>query len=253
MLHFDAMPEDTLTSLKTLSEYPLPGRFILAGETALAMYWRHRISEDLDLASYDEVLRDQQINPWLDLFSPQITEVTSLAAIADAENAGEDLRQSQRDYKLHSTKVTLFCCPECTPFLPKSASEHLGNIPVADTNTIFYLKVAALLNRHKSRDTFDLATYIHRGEKSIHDIVDAMKEVHAHTSVNLQLMKLTTNNYPQTDEGFEQLTLTGDHDAPPFDNIKTLSEFMQDQVAEYARSVSSELVESHWSPDQQER
>ena len=49
MLQFHALRSDTLDVLKKLMREPLLDDFALAGGTGLALYYGHRISEDIDL------------------------------------------------------------------------------------------------------------------------------------------------------------------------------------------------------------
>src|SRR5260221_11889397 len=49
MLYKQAIPDSTFNVLKKVSRLPFLSGFRLVGGTALALYWGHRLSEDLDL------------------------------------------------------------------------------------------------------------------------------------------------------------------------------------------------------------
>lgn len=242
------MPDSTLETIRALSGIELPGDYMLCGGTALAMHWGHRISEDLDFVLKGDRLEDRKINDWLGQVSKllPVQEVTPISAIHDSENDGFDLRESYRDYRIGDTKVTLFTKSECQSFLPDLVEDHVGTIPVLDTEVIFYLKVIALLDRHKSRDTFDLASYILRQEKNISDIVEAIRLIHPWAVIDLMLSKLTSVKYPESDEGFEQLVINGAENK--IVDTASLSKYMRDQVSLYSQELVKENSDASVNP-----
>ncbi len=62
------MKSETEALANRLSEEPLLEKFLLIGGTALSLYLKHRLSEDLDFATTERTLPTQAISDLLERF-----------------------------------------------------------------------------------------------------------------------------------------------------------------------------------------
>lgn len=91
MLQFDALRPDTLDVLKLTMAEPLLSDFTLVGGTALALYFGHRISEDIDLFNWQKFDVDLLLNELESKFQFQIKIKTPIGAHLFVDNVKTDL------------------------------------------------------------------------------------------------------------------------------------------------------------------
>ena len=136
MLQFKSVPRATLDVLKFLIEQTFINDFYLVGGTALALYWGHRISVDIDLFT------DRNVD--LDRLEAQINAMGY--SQLDSKNP------IGRIYTIKNIKCDFLNYPY--PFLyPPLISDGLQ---VAHVDDVVSLKLGALANRGAKKDIYDL-------------------------------------------------------------------------------------------------
>jgi predicted nucleotidyltransferase component of viral defense system len=136
MLQANAVSRTTLDVLKTLAEQSWIKDFNLVGGTALALYWGHRLSVDIDYFS------DQKIN--LDELEGKINRVPG--AILFSKNP------ISLAYTIHNIKSDFVNFPYRF-FYPPQTKEHFF---IAHIDDVVSLKLGALANRGAKKDFYDL-------------------------------------------------------------------------------------------------
>lgn len=152
--------------------------FTLIGGTALALQIAHRKSEDLDF--------------WLP--TDQLNKTTISAFIRDAQNAGFEARlitphhqivaskineidilASAQDYLIGGVKVTFFARKDAAYQhfnLFERTKKEGTTFDVMGKEGLFAMKSHVIHHRTRSRDLFDLKTFLQNGKK-LQDILDA--------------------------------------------------------------------------------
>ncbi len=136
MLQYQSVPRATLDVLKFLSEQPFIKDFNLVGGTALALYWGHRISVDLDFFT------DKNIN--LDLLDSRLGLITDTVL--------ENKNPIGRIYVVKETKCDFLNYPY--PFAYPPVIQD--GIQLAHIDDVVSLKLGALANRGAKKDIYDL-------------------------------------------------------------------------------------------------
>jgi predicted nucleotidyltransferase component of viral defense system len=130
----------TAEVLTKLAKFELLQKFTFVGGSALALSLAHRLSEDLDLFTWEAELE-------LDA----IFEVLNDEKFANYQLTSSSKRQV--DCMLEGVKVTFFA----NNWAELSARSHLfDNLYVADLQTLVVMKVNTLFLRAKFRDYYDL-------------------------------------------------------------------------------------------------
>src|SRR5258706_4880627 len=136
MLQFDAIPGVTMDVLKTLMRQPWITDFNLVDGTALALYWGHRVSVDIDFFS------DKKIN--LDDLEGKISQVESAVMISK--------NPIGRIYSIKDIK----CDFVNFPYIFFHPSHTEDGFSVAHIDDVVSLKLGALANRGAKKDFYDL-------------------------------------------------------------------------------------------------
>jgi len=140
-------------------------RWTLVGGTALAIHYRHRLSEDLDFFIKNSTLRQDR---------KRIDKM-----ISSLEQNGFDVVKLQEsdmqiDFEISGVKVTFFAS---SLNILQNDRVFFGNVAVASLETIKAMKMDAILNhRTLSRDFFDIATIMQRERLDIFDLLDSYKQ-----------------------------------------------------------------------------
>ena len=139
MLHTNTLPEHSLELLKKLAPVLASRGFYLAGGTALALRFGHRISVDLDF------------------FSPDSFQTESLVSVLE-DTAGEPCRVFQKtagslSVTVAETKIELF--HYTSPLLAETEIHQGVNMAsLADNGA---MKLSALTNRGSKKDFYDIS------------------------------------------------------------------------------------------------
>jgi len=236
----NSMPANTRGMFEILSRISLPmeNDVWLCGGTGLSLLWNHRQSEDMDFLSTKK-LKPGEINRWIAALQKMGYSVVDAMPLFERQLAEDDLYDLddyQRDFVIDKkVKVTFFYDEDAAKILNDAELYgKQGSIRVPDEDTLFRLKIKALLDRNKSRDSFDIATGVAMGRYSIDDIVSLIKLIQPHARVDLMLIKLMTKSYHINDEGFSSV-LNGNS---PFNTIDELSEFMSKEINEWSLKES---------------
>lgn len=136
MLQFQSVPRATLDVLRILSQKEFLKDFRLVGGTALALYWGHRISVDLDFFT------DQNIN--LNLLESNLNSLD--------DSFMESKNPIGRNYSIQNVKCDFLNYPYSFQ-LPINLVE---GIQLAQLDDVVSLKLGALANRGAKKDIYDL-------------------------------------------------------------------------------------------------
>ncbi|MFH1375858.1 MAG: nucleotidyl transferase AbiEii/AbiGii toxin family protein [Patescibacteria group bacterium] len=132
--------------------------FILVGGTALALQIQHRVSFDFDLftnGKFDtDFLATELSRAHSEIFSGNILPTLELTPVAEADDQIHFAVRNPRSVEA-GTKVTLFKFE-----FPISTVKKKGNVPLASPESIFAMKLFAILKRVEYKDFYDLAFLI---------------------------------------------------------------------------------------------
>lgn len=142
MLHHETVPAHTLELLKLISPRLGELGFYLAGETALALRFGHRISVDLDF------FNSSQFDP------PQL--VDELKALSG--KSSNITQQSKGSIALSHQDTKLEFLQYDAPFL--EPIEEIDEIPFASLSDNIAMKLSALVGRGSKKDFIDIATLL---------------------------------------------------------------------------------------------
>jgi len=147
MKKLDALAQKTKKVLIALFKLEELSQFTFVGGSALSVYLKHRISEDLDFISWGNELRNE----------------TLLRKIKDTFPKGfkiETLNKKQLNLKIEDVKITFFA----NNWEELKKNEKLaGNINIAPIQLLTGMKINSLFLRAKFRDYYDL--YVINKEK----------------------------------------------------------------------------------------
>lgn len=104
------MLKETLDLLDEIGGIPASKAFTLVGGTAIAFHANHRLSEDLDFATFDNQLNPLVIKQILNALSGshEIIDATSVGDIEEALNAGYDLLTRQQNWLVDKLRLSFF-------------------------------------------------------------------------------------------------------------------------------------------------
>lgn len=159
MKKLDALAQKTKNVLMTLSKLEELKQFTFVGGSALSVYLKHRISEDLDFFSWENELKNEAL----------------LRNVKDTFPEGfkiETLTKKQLNLKIEGVKITFFA--NNREELKKN-EKLTGNINIAPIKLLTGMKINSLFLRAKFRDYYDL--YVINKEKyTIERMYEIIKE-----------------------------------------------------------------------------
>jgi len=167
-MFYEAVPQSTLGILKDLSNYQyISENFYLAGGTGLALYLGHRISNDLDF------------------FTEQDINHNELELIFGKEKSPK-IYQSKNSiwYKFGNIEISFFKYPyRCIEDFQK-----IFNIRLASKKDIYAMKTMALIQRGAKKDFYDIYEFFN--EYTIKEIKEILITKFDFNNVNFyQLVK----------------------------------------------------------------
>lgn len=150
--------------------------YILCGGTALAMQIGHRKSEDLDFMMWRISKTEKPEVDW-NAIEKELKE-----KIGEIENFNM-LGFDQVEFLVKGVKFSFFVSDNYSPV--SSPVDYLGNIRLADIESIMAMKMEVMLRRMKFRDYYDIYCILQEGY-SIHKGMDK--------ALNLSRHRLSSKN-----------------------------------------------------------
>ena len=156
--------------------------YILCGGTALAMQIGHRKSEDLDFMMWRISKTEKPEVNW-NLIEKELKE-----KIGEIENFNM-LGFDQVEFVVKGVKFSFFVSDNLSPVT--KPIDYLGNIRLADIESIMAMKMEVMLRRMKFRDYYDIYCMLQEGY-SIHNGMEKALNLSRHrlSSKNIVAMLL---------------------------------------------------------------
>ena len=150
--------------------------YILCGGTALAMQIGHRKSEDLDFMMWRISKTEKPEVNW-NLIEKELKE--NIGEIENFNMLGFD----QVEFVVKGVKFSFFVSDNLSPVT--KPIDYLGNIRLADIESIMAMKMEVMLRRMKFRDYYDIYCILQEGY-SIHNGIEK--------ALNLSRHRLSSKN-----------------------------------------------------------
>ena len=150
--------------------------YILCGGTALAMQIGHRLSEDLDFMMWRISKTEKPEVNW-NAIERELKE-----KIGKIENFNM-LDFDQVEFIVKGVKLSFFVSDNLSPVT--APTKYLGNIRLADIESIMAMKMEVMLRRMKFRDYYDIYCMLQEGY-SIHNGIEK--------ALNLSRHRLSSKN-----------------------------------------------------------
>ena len=167
--------------------------YILCGDTALAIQIGHRKSEDLDFMMWRKSKTEKPEVKW-NTIEKELKE--KIGEIESFNMLGFD----QVEFLVKGVKFSFFVSDNYSPV--SSPIDYLGNIRLADIESILAMKLEVMLRRMKFRDYYDIYSILQEGY-SIHNGIEKALNLSRHklSSKNIITMLLggqflPDNNFP---------------------------------------------------------
>ena len=140
--------------------------YILCGGTALAMQIGHRKSEDLDFMMWRKSKTEKPEVNW------NIIEKELAEKVGEIENFNM-LGFNQVEFVVKGVKFSFYVSDNYCPVV--SPIEYMGNIRLADVESIMAMKMEVMLRRMKFRDYYDIYAILQAGYSIRDGIEKALK------------------------------------------------------------------------------
>lgn len=144
--------------------------YILCGGTALAMQIGHRKSEDLDFMMWRKSKTEKPEVNW------NAIEKEFIEKVGEIENFNM-LGFDQVEFLVKGVKFSFFVSDNYSPVT--SPINYLGNIRLADMESIMAMKMEVMLRRMKFRDYYDIYSILREGY-SIHNGIEKALSLSRH-------------------------------------------------------------------------
>ncbi len=213
---------------------PMPEikRWTLVGGTALAIHYRHRLSEDLDFFIENSTLEQdrKRIDKMMEHLEENGFDVTKLQ-----EN------DTQVDFEISGVKVTFYAS---SLGILKNGSISFENVTVAGIETIKVMKMDAVLNhRTLTRDFFDIATIMSKKRSTIFDLLDSYAcHYSKKLSPRLVLERLIQKDFDLSDPGLTPMKPKSSLDTTKF--RQELATQIRQQAQKDTKSIDAVIDDS---------
>lgn len=203
------MPEKTEKVLQLLqTKATFLNDMTLIGGTALSIWLKHRLSEDLDFATSEIRLPHnlKQLIVEIKNEGYEVENITDIAASQDFENGGFDIVDYHQDWLINGVKVTFFTYGENQHKIKtfkESVASGLNGIQVANVDTLAKLKSQVLVKRTKSRDLFDIYSLIKKGYWTIEETLGEMQKSSGSLNYEQCVYRLIDKPIQENDEGLQ--------------------------------------------------
>lgn len=169
--------------------------YVLCGGTALAMQIGHRKSEDLDFMMWRTSKTEKPEVNW-NVIEKELSE--KIGPIDDFNMLGFD----QVEFRVKGVKFSFYVSDNYSP--EEDTVEYMGNIRLADIESIMAMKMEVMLRRMKFRDYYDIYCILKEGYSINNGIEKARKYSRFRLSTkNLVAMLLAGQFVP--DDSFSTL------------------------------------------------
>ena len=140
--------------------------YVLCGGTALAMQIGHRKSEDLDFMMWRTSKTEKPEVNW-NAIEKELSE--KIGPVDDFNMLGFD----QVEFRVKGVKFSFYVSDNYSPI--ENTVEYMGNIRLADIESIMAMKMEVMLRRMKFRDYYDIYSIIKEGYSINNGIEKARK------------------------------------------------------------------------------
>ncbi len=141
-------------------------QYILCGGTALAMQIGHRKSEDLDFMMWRISKSEKPEVNW-NFIEKELTE--KIGPIESFNMLGFD----QVEFRVKGVKFSFYVSDNHSPV--STPVDYMGNIRLADIDSIMAMKIEVMLRRMKFRDYYDIYSILKEGY-SINDGIEKARK-----------------------------------------------------------------------------
>lgn len=237
VLNRDVLPSQTRVIFDFLSKDTALSDFVLIGGTALALQKTHRLSEDLDFWIPSDVLNKRSISEVINRCVNHGFDVrlaTPQSKIINAKINGLDLLSGVQDYAIDGVKVTFLARYDLAyqHFAKlERISDEKTSFKVMGAEGIFSMKSHLIHYRTRSRDLFDLMTFV-KGGKGVDEVLQAGLD--ADPAISTEYAKsVLRGDVPmdKEDEGFHSLGIE--------ESIKDIHQFFTEQIDAYEQQIAT--------------
>lgn len=169
--------------------------YILCGGTALAIQIGHRKSEDLDFMMWRKSKTEKPEVNW-SAIEKEIKE-----KIGEIENFNM-LGFDQVEFLVKGVKFSFFVSDNYSPV--STPIDYLGNIRLADIESIMAMKMEVMLRRAKFRDYYDIYSILREGY-SIHNGIEKALKLSRHKLSSKNLIAMMLGGQFAPDNNFQNL------------------------------------------------
>lgn len=240
VLKLDSLPDATRRVFDHLAANALLHDFTLIGGTALALQIGHRHSEDLDFWTLGERMDKGRISAIVRMAQQagfEATLATPHQQIVVEKINGRDLLARAQDYVIGGVKVTFFARTDVSyrhfDTLPRVVNAGTS-FRVMGEEGLFAMKSYVIHQRVRSRDIYDLKTFLTRG-KSLADIFQAGNTADPACSPEYAKAVLIGDvPLDKEDEGFDSIGVT--------ESMDDIYAFFKTAVNEYEQAIAEETL-----------
>jgi predicted nucleotidyltransferase component of viral defense system len=169
--------------------------YLLCGGTALAMQIGHRMSEDLDFMMWRISKTEKPEVNW------NAIERELVAKVGDIESFNM-LGFDQVEFVVKGVKLSFFVSDNLSPVT--EPIEYMGNIRLADIESIMVMKLEVMLRRMKFRDYYDIFCILREGH-SIHRGIERSLKYSRHRLSTKNIIAMLLGGQFIADDNFATL------------------------------------------------
>lgn len=169
--------------------------YLLCGGTALAMQIGHRMSEDLDFMMWRISKTEKPEVNW------NAIERELVAKVGEIESFNM-LGFDQVEFVVEGVKLSFFVSDNLSPVA--EPIEYIGNIRLADIESIMVMKLEVMLRRMKFRDYYDIYCILREGH-SIHRSIERSLKYSRHRLSTKNVIAMLLGGQFIADDNFATL------------------------------------------------
>lgn len=167
-----------------LSELDFIKDYVLVGGTALSLQLQTRLSEDLDFMKWKQSANDQPEIPW-DFIKNELEHLRMGHVKTDVLDFNQVL------FEIADVKLSFYYRNSYAPQGLKK-KPFMGNIQLADVNSIGVMKIDAMLRRGAFRDYYDLYSILKQGA-DIADLINKAAKYSGYASKTKNFAAIISN------------------------------------------------------------
>ena len=169
--------------------------YLLCGGTALAMQIGHRMSEDLDFMMWRISKTEKPEVNW------NAIERELVAKVGEIESFNM-LGFDQVEFVVEGVKLSFFVSDNLSPVA--EPIEYIGNIRLADIESIMVMKLEVMLRRMKFRDYYDIYCILREGY-SVHRGIERSLKYSRHRLSTKNIIAMLLGGQFIADDNFATL------------------------------------------------